>query len=200
MRLIFNVRLRKLPVRHLPALRLFVLCFAFAGCGDRKQPLPAEPIDLSMTQVTAVRLSSIGIPDCHRLVAYSINVDQEHADGHQQLIVGGRLNPNREPVKGVELNDSQINRFLDSATVERPSIAHASCFYPHHGIAFLDSSDEMIGHYTICLMCYGKRASVGQFSVEPNYDELAILVRDLGLPDPFPAKLQSEVEQQLRSR
>ena len=137
-----------------------------------------------MTAATKIRLEAVGVGDCDRVVAYTINLGKEYPAPNATVIMKGAINTNRAPRNGISLDDTSVNRFLDAmATKEHPG-PHFICFYPHHGFVFYRADGTVTAHTTICLMCSGYYTDGGSFVSQPDYKALASLVHDIGLPTP----------------
>lgn len=145
---------------------------------------PNQRSGISSSPSVTEQLSVIGVEGCRSVRAYTINSGEPYPRSNQCGVVDGRLNPKRLPKDGVELSPDRVARFLRAAAAKEHPGAHAMCFYPHHALVFFDAAGGILGHYTICLACLGEDHSVGRFVSEPDYGELAGLIRELGLPKP----------------
>ena len=165
-----------------------MLAVVVAGCQSIPHKSALPDASQKITAGTMKRLAGKGIPHCTKVSAFAINRGAKFPAPNQLLLVEGKMNPNRTPLQGVELTDSQINSFLD-ATTERdyPSLP-MRCFMPHHAIAFYTTDGRLMAHYDICFSCLGFRASDmrATFVGGPDYKTLRRLFKELSLLNAAP--------------
>lgn len=141
-----------------------------------------NPSMVPISQATVRRLADLGLDQCDRVAAFTINKGKRHPDFGEQLVMDGKLNPNRAPHEGVTLTKAQIHRFLDAVALKEHSYLPAYCFFPHHALGFFRQDGSLLGHFTICLECNRYVSSVEGFVERPDYGALADLINELELP------------------
>lgn len=94
------------------------------------------------------------------------------------------LNPTRIPEEGIILTDRQVAKLETAVTGTHPERPEADCFWPHHAFVVYSGSGEIVGQINICFLCsnHSHSGKPSGLAGSWDFDELAELVTDIGLP------------------
>lgn len=94
------------------------------------------------------------------------------------------LNPTRIPEEGIILTDRQVAKLETAVTGTHPERPEADCFWPHHAFVVYNGSGEIVGQINICFLCsnHSHSGKPSGLAGSWDFDELAELVTDIGLP------------------